>query len=653
MDYAKLEWRDGQPYSTQYDDIYYSRADGREESEYVFLKHNGLPERWRGVERFIIAETGFGTGLNFVLTVKQWLNHAPDSACLHYIGIEKHPVSPDDIRRMRQQWPDLEVYFDALLADYPLPVAGQHIRRLFGGRVELQLVFMDVLDALADRNLAVDAWYLDGFGPAKNPDLWSEAVCSLLAQNSKASTTLATYTCAGKVRRGLQSVGFDVERVKGHGAKREMIQAVMNRPVEPRSSTPWYQYPSASTAQRKAVVLGAGLAGLSTAWALTERGWQVTIIDRHADVAAEASGNLAGLVMPRLSVDNTLDEQFYASAFLHSRHRLHLLNAMGDEPVWFESGVYLGLDAAKANKLLQRHDYFPAYLRRAEPTDDAVLSPVLANEAFDVVELAAAGWALTTKVCERMLQACDRVNRHAVNMLQAEVSALHYTPDGWELRDGPGRSVHTAEVVVLANGTGINQLAETANLPVHSIRGQVTVLPVNGKSQQLKQAVSFDSYVTPAFDGQHITGASYSLTETSRDLLESDQLENLRRLQGFMPDVFSLPEALNGRAGFRAVSADRVPLVGAVPDYEVFQRLYKDLHLGRRPSSYVEAECLPGLYITAGHGSRGLSSCLFSADILACMIDGSPLPVGKRVLDYLNPARFIVRQLRRNRSTDQ
>lgn len=643
MDYAVLEWRNGQPYSALYDDIYYSREDGRAESEYVFLKQNDLPQRWSGVERFVIAETGFGTGLNFVLTVQQWLNTAPDSACLHYFGFEKHPVSPDDLRKLNQHWPDLGVYFEALLSEYPLPVSGQHIRRLFGGRVELNLIYMDVLDALKDRKLAVDTWYLDGFDPAKNTDLWNEDVFQLIANNSKSNTSLSTYTCAGKVRRGLLAVGFEVEKVKGFGAKREMIRARQLDVLAPKNLTPWYQYPS-SVEKRDAIIVGAGLAGLSIAWSLLERGWQVTIIDRHAEVAGEASGNLAGLVMPRFSLGDAIDEQFYSSAFLHARYRLNELNTILDKPVWHETGVYLGMSLDKAQKYIKRYGYNQQYFRLANVKDASYLQHV----SPDVVDLPVAGWAQPAKICEAIYDVCSQIGKSDFQFIHAEINCMHQESAGWVCQDSHNRQIASASVVVLANGTGANKLASTTWLPLSTIRGQVSVMQANENSLQINKALSFDRYVTPALDGMHVSGASYNLTDTSINLSALDHKENWRRLNNTFPDVFSSSDELNGRVGFRTVSKDRVPVVGALPDYERFQQQYSELHLGRRPETYQEGEYLPGLYISAGHGSRGMSSCFLSAEIIANMVMASPLPVAERLLEYLSPARFLIRQLKRN-----
>lgn len=641
MDYAILEWHEGQPYNPLYEDIYYSSKDGRSESEYVFLKQNDLPQSWQGVDRFVIAETGFGTGLNFVLTVQQWLNTTSDSACLHYVGIEKHPVSPADIRRMSQQWPDLCYLFDELLQDYPLPVRGQHIRRMFGGRIELQLVFMDVVEALDDRKLAVNAWYLDGFGPAKNPDLWSQEVFELIAQNCQHQTSLSTYTCAGHVRRGLENAGFDVSKVKGHGAKREMIRASFQAGNAVTDLTPWYQYPSVPEKIRQAVIVGAGLAGLSLAWTLVERGWRVTVVDRHQQVAGEASGNLAGLVMPRFTLGNPTDEAFYSSAFLHARHRLNQLNAITETPVWFESGIELGMTASKADKLIKRYDYNARYLYRS---DSGAIDSMTAD-SIETVRLPAAGWALPGSVCDGLVKACGG----SLVKITAEITSLRQAQAGWQLLDTNDDLVVSADAVILASGTGANLLEVTSCLPLSSVRGQVTTVPANEHSIKIKQAVSVDTYVTPAFNGLHVTGASYSLTETRPQLLERDHLENLQHLESFMPGVFSQPEVMSGRVGFRAVSADRVPLVGAVADYDSFQQQYQDLSHGRRPGSYSKGQYLPGLYMTAGHGSRGLCSCFLSAEIIASMLEAAPLPVDEKILEYISPARFYIRQLRRNR----
>ena len=220
MQYTNLIWRNGQPYSEMFDDIYYSSNDiesisGESEFQHVFFKNNGLPQRWHDSNNFVIAELGFGSGLNCILTIREWLSHLDEckqNKRLHYIAIEKYPLPPDEIINIISQYPELEKYCDEIIAVYPPAVEGSHTRYLFDNRVVIHYRFMDAYDALKHERYKVDAWYLDGFSPAKNPEMWSEKLFKKLFQNSHKSTTISTYTSAGFVKRNLQISGFDVKK---------------------------------------------------------------------------------------------------------------------------------------------------------------------------------------------------------------------------------------------------------------------------------------------------------------------------------------------------------------------------------------------------------------------------------------------------------
>jgi tRNA 5-methylaminomethyl-2-thiouridine biosynthesis bifunctional protein len=324
---AKLGWRQGVPYSDVFDDLYFAREGGLEESRYVFLENNDLPQRWKNYSRFTVAETGFGTGLNFLSTLALWSESAPDYAQLHYISAEKHPFTKTDLSLALEFWPYLSRYCKELLKVYPELVPGYHRRELANRRVTLTLLFGDALELYTQLRAEVDAWYLDGFAPSKNPQMWIPKLFQQIARLSHPGTTFSTFTAAGMVRRGLQEVGFEVSKFPGFGAKRDMLRGVMGDPTQKQkavnhlSDTPWYDVPAQPIQTgTNAIVVGAGLAGISAAHALARRNWTVAVFERHNQFAQEASGNLAGIAMPRLTADMSAEGRFYLAAFLHSIH---------------------------------------------------------------------------------------------------------------------------------------------------------------------------------------------------------------------------------------------------------------------------------------------------------------------------------------------
>ena len=220
-----IEWREGQPYSTQFQDVYFSSDDGLAETDYVFLQSNNLSYRWENLatNHFTIIETGFGTGLNFLCACKKWLSVAPQHATLHFISVEKYPLSLPDITKALQAWPTLQIFSQALLVEYSHALSQKEAVPLFDGRIQLKLCVGDASECLSKMSTHADVWFLDGFAPSKNPDMWSEAVFKQMARLSNNATTFATFTSAGMVKRGLSAAGFGVNKKSGFGKKREML----------------------------------------------------------------------------------------------------------------------------------------------------------------------------------------------------------------------------------------------------------------------------------------------------------------------------------------------------------------------------------------------------------------------------------------------
>lgn len=231
IDASNIEWRDGQPYSIQFQDVYFSSDNGLAETDYVFLQGNNLASRFQQFssfqpsesKKFTIIETGFGTGLNFLCAARLWLSIAPQNVRLHFISTEKYPLTYSDIVAAQSLWPDLSPVSTEFLVSYKKLADGSATAYLFDERIELTLLIGDANITLKDLNITADAWFLDGFAPAKNPGMWQAELFSHMARLSKPGTTFATFTSAGLVRRGLQAAGFKVNKHPGFGKKREML----------------------------------------------------------------------------------------------------------------------------------------------------------------------------------------------------------------------------------------------------------------------------------------------------------------------------------------------------------------------------------------------------------------------------------------------
>ncbi len=667
---ANLEWRDGQPLSRTFGDVYFSRDDGLAESRHVFIDGNNLRQRWQSLapdRDFVIMETGFGTGLNFLAATGLWLDLAPARARLHFVSLEKYPMNRGDLARALTPWGELAPLARELIAAYPPLVPGFHRRWLCTGRVSLTLILDDAvhgLESLAasdhpafhgSGNPRADAWFLDGFAPARNPDLWSPELFRQVARFSGAGTTVSSFTVARQVRDGLAQVGFRVERATGFGRKREMLRAEFSPdstatttpPATGRgtSEPPWHLPPPAHRGARSALVIGAGIAGCATAAALRVRGWQVALVDRHPLPGGEASGNPQGILYPKLSVEDQPLSAIGRHALCHAMdyyRQLWQTGGLGDP-----CGV-LVLPTSDKDR-----EQFPRIAERHGEAQDLVrLVRNKELEALAGVPLAAdlglwhagLGWVCPPRVCRELARGS--------HYLQGEVSALQWcAADGqWLALDGDDNPLASAPVVVVACAQGTAGFPQTARLPLRRIRGQVSAFATTPLSQQLKTVICGAGYVAPALEGLHTLGATYDLDDGDTTLRDSDHDRNLATLAATDPALAALfrEPAATGRAALRCTTPDYLPVAGPAPRFDDFVECFAPLRRNARADFIESGPCWPGLWINAGHGSRGLTHAPLTAELIAGQICGEPAALPRDLARALHPGRFIIRALKRN-----
>ena len=633
---AKLQWHDGAPYSAEYDDVFFSSNGGLDETRYVFIEGNDLTARFAQSRQFVIGETGFGSGLNFIATVDAWLQSAPAEARLYYISVEKHPFSREDLSTALDAWPEFNHITTELLEVYPPLVHGFHYRQLMQGRVSLTLLFGDAIELLPDLNATVDAWFLDGFAPAKNQSLWSNDVFQMIAARTASNGSFATFTSAGDVRRGLQAVGFNITKRTGFGKKREMLTGRFQEQKIQVPGLPWFYHTQAPEIEDKhAIVIGAGIAGITTASALARRGWKVTLIDRRSQVAAEASGNPAGVVMPRLTADMSIDARFYLSAYLYTTNWLqHQTGDVG----WHSNGVVQLLDTVKQQSL--KEIGLPVSVIRFFDEIASSNSVGTVTKGGGVL-YSQAGWLQPQQLCKAILQQYSDISF----IPSTNIHELKYIDTQWQVFSETAMMA-SAPIVIVANGTEASRLLPDIDLSLHAVRGQLSY----GQSEKthIKKPVCYDGYIIPLPGDKYCIGASYDRHSNETQLRDKDHQTNIDSLQQALPDT-DFQQSFGGRVAFRASTEDHLPLVGPVPNAEYYMQQYADLSHGRPASKYPLAEYQPGLYINSGHGSRGLTSCPLAAEIIASMINDEPVPVSEGIRIALHPGRFMVRELKRNR----
>ena len=628
---ATLSFADGVPYAESYGDVYHSSDGGLAQARHVFLEGNGLPERWRDRARCTIVETGFGLGLNFLATWQAWRDDPRRCGRLHYLAVEKHPFSAHDLAQLHVLWPELASLSSALRAAWPVLVAGFHRIELDEGRVILTLAFGDIADCLPQIDAAADAFYLDGFAPSKNPEMWSPEVLARIGRMAAPGATAATYTVSAAVRAALAQGGFVCEKRPGFGRKRDML-AAQYAPRWPIPARP-------SPVERRAVVIGAGIAGSAACERLAARGWQVTLIERHDKPAQEASGNLAGIAMPLLSKDDNVPSRLLRAAFLHTVSRWERLGGIGKAFAGEACGVlHLARDAEHAR--LQRETMaslgFPSNF--VYWLDAGAVAGLTGNAGtHGAWFFPQGGWVTPSSLCAALLDACgERLRRCFVR----EAVALERAADGWCVRGGTGKVLAQAPVVILANGTNATSFPQTQALPLRAIRGQVAHVQAEALPA-LKVVLCGEGYVAGPVNGICCVGASYDL-DGDRQLRQSSHDENMARLAQVLPQA-AADAALAGRVGFRCVSPDRLPLVGALPD--TAQRI--------KGSRLRDVPRLPGLHCLLAYGSRGIVWAPFAAELLASALEGEPLPIERELAEALDPARFALKAWRRGGAEGQ
>ncbi|WP_298619858.1 bifunctional tRNA (5-methylaminomethyl-2-thiouridine)(34)-methyltransferase MnmD/FAD-dependent 5-carboxymethylaminomethyl-2-thiouridine(34) oxidoreductase MnmC [uncultured Zoogloea sp.] len=613
---------DNTPYSPTYDDVYHTTSGGLGQARQVFLDGNRLPSRWIGRERFTIIETGFGLGLNFLATWDAWRSDPARCAQLHFVSVEKHPFCADDLARLHAAWPELAPLAGELQRHWPALTPGVHRLHLDGGRVVLTLIFGDAVDALPQLHAAADAFFLDGFSPARNPDLWSPAVFAQLARLAASGATLATWSVNGNVRRGLETAGFTLERRAGFGGKREMLTG--HRADAPAAN---------QDQPRRALVIGAGVAGTSVAERLAARGWQVTVIDEADGPGQGASGNRAGVFRPLPSLDDNRLARITRAGFLYGRHHLARLAEAGHPVRWAPTGVlHLARDdkqAAKMQAVVDTHQYPTDYLRFADRDEASRLANwPMAQGGWWFPQ---GGWIQPPTLCAANLAAGgDRIT----TVFGRRLARLERRGDDWLAFDESGAEIARAAVMVLANGVGIRAIPEAASLPVRPARGQVSHLPATPDSAP-EVVVCRLGYVSPEVDGVRCAGATFIADDDGTELREAEHRENLTKLDFILPG-FSAPfdpASLDGRVGFRPASPDRLPMVGAVPAVANAERTTPLADIPRQP----------GLFAATGFGARGLVWASLVGELLASQINGDPLPLERDLVDALDPARYLLK----------
>ena len=600
---AELDWQlvDGidVPISKQSGDVYFSKDNGLLETRHVFLQGNDLPTR-------LAALNGFGTGLNILALWQLWQQVRPNNhSHLHAISVEKFPLRKADLIRALAAWPELSHLSEQLIQQYPAAIAGCHRLNLPDERFSLDLWLGDaqeVFPAIA-KTTPVNAWFLDGFAPSCNPDMWQETVLNPIVALSDYGTTFASFSVAGVLKRGLKQHGIQITRPRGFGHKREMLKAVWQAPDMPQTSdqTEMAQIAAtnrnAATKQRHIAIVGAGIAGLSCAWAFAQRGHQVTLYDQTAPLAG-GSGNPLALLNPKLCPAHQTADHLMTLAWQYALNHYAVFKAF--RPLQIHQ-----LALKHADELLDLATQYPPDILTAHTAAE-----LIPQSDFASLNLLQAG-----AVSPHQLR--DEILAHPLIQFQqakiekitaaAQQQILHSTDA--EL----GRFDHVIVCAALQSG------AFFENYPVlKPIRGQVSWLNNANQALPLSQAYSYGGYCMQLNAEQLILGASFYPNREDCDVLAEDHVHNYELIHSVFPAYaknLAPVDTWQGRASVRAQSQDYFPLLGKMHDDQE-------------------------IYSFAGLGSKGFLFAPLCSEILAAQVLAEACPVPKNLLQKLAVTRF-------------
>jgi tRNA 5-methylaminomethyl-2-thiouridine biosynthesis bifunctional protein len=652
-----IEWLpDGTPYSPRFGDRYHSENGGLTQAHRVFLHGCGLPEAWAGQSQWRILETGFGFGLNFLVTWAAWRADLQRPTLLHFVSTEAWPVSAGDLLRATSVHPELAPLAEALQRQWWGLLPGVHRLRFDEGRVLLTLYVGDTQTMLRQQNLTVDSIYLDGFSPQRNPESWDLHTLKAVARCCRRGTQLATWTIARAVRDGLAQCGFEVTRVPGVPPKRDNLHATYNPRWEPRTTRQAGATPVPSP-PGPCIVIGGGIAGAAAAASLARRGWQVTVLDQAPEPAAGASALPAGVFAPHVSPDDSVLSRLSRSGIRTTLEQARWLLSEGVD--WDPCGV-LEHRTDGTPGLSPDWDQGPG-AAWSEPASPAALAAAQLPPDATACWHHQAGWVRPARLATALLAQPGirwQGDCQVAQLRRAEPPAAddHPATTVWQALDAQGHVLAEAAAVVIAAGAGSLELLNH-RWPLQPVRGQVSwgdhadpaapllPFPANGNGNLVPRfPLGGDAGGRQCWGW--VMGSTFerdvqALPPSAADV-QAAHATNWGKLQALLPAIApqlapafhqaslapptaasepeggpAAPPALKTWAAVRCTAPDRLPIVGP-----------------------VDATDLPGLWVNTAMGARGLTLALLCGELLAARLQGEPLPLDAKLARALGTERL-------------
>ncbi|WP_223670447.1 tRNA (5-methylaminomethyl-2-thiouridine)(34)-methyltransferase MnmD [Kangiella shandongensis] len=586
------------PYSAVFDDIYFNPEDGVAESDYVFLQGNDLEERFTAIHKneqpgpFHIFETGFGTGLNFLLTAKLWqqTQQKKSQAELHFWSVEQFPISPDDLKNIYQLLGVESELSHSLLEQYPDAMPGVHSIAV-APNITLHLLLYPLSKALREialpNGFAFDAWFMDGFAPSKNPDMWAKNLLHFMALYSASGTTLATFTVAAAIRKQLPHYGFQIEKRPGFGRKREMLTAMFSdKELSQPKPTLADDFIQPRTKPHKVAVIGAGLAGCATAYQLHQQGVEVHLFEQSSSICAGASNMPSLVASPAMSIDHNAYSQltFLSFEWLQAFVRMH--------PQLAKNTFAHQLSNTKYS---QHHleQYQTVYATQSWDASFFQFEDIAVNDTAKRSLKIPAIQVNGPEFCRSLIADVPQQNIHlntAINDLKELKDFEHVVLcGGYQLPDWGLKLPHTAPM-----------------------RGQLTTLKT---TLGHKTPVNHDGHLTH-FNNQLVVGATF---ESSVDdtVQRASSLHNIEKVNRRFGLNIKEKHIVGEHPGIRATSYDRFPFCG-----------------------YFAHTNEQTLWLNYGFGARGLCFSLLCGKVVTAAMLGHASPLPKTLLSRISPLRI-------------
>ena len=642
------------PFSEIFEDFYFNFKNPLGESEYVFI--SALDTAFASNAPIIVGELGFGVGRNFLLCAKKALKF---NKRLHFVSIEKNPLSGDELAQIWAKFSELSSVSKILIKKLPPLTKGIH-RINFSKKITLDLCIGEASELIGELDFKADAWFLDGFSPAKNETIWSKEIFAALTPLCKKGAILATYTSAGWVAKSLREAGFFVEKTDGFDTKRHMIRAKFLHeddevenfyfarkhpeilPIQfsnfaDLSATHCLYDPNSYDEERApqaqtptAIVVGAGIAGLCTAFKLKKAGFSVSVIDKRSEAGLNGSGNFTGVCAPLITKEGVKLGEMHIHAFdlalsFYAKHApKKLASLLGAQDFAYDSELLARYQSAGNPEIYE----FKAH-----------------SKPYPSIMIKNAVLAHPHKLCKHFAKKLGVKFNHEMLNFKKQNEKFEVI-----LKD---RASLFCDILVLCAGSeseeffGRGAVSQDAkfnldpSVQISSVRGQTTLIRPLIKT---KFPLSASGYICPAVGKKQLIGATYDRKCYHDEARAIDDVKNLESVGEFLSKKAKI---IGSKVGYRGYSGDRFPLIGPVCEPETLARDFKDLPWSKNKKSARRAKFIPNLYLNTAHGAHGLSTAVLGAELICDYALSRPLCVPRSIANELMPSRFLIRKLKK------